>query len=96
MTLCSTSSRAADEDYSSTIAILSFPAGSEVGAVTCTTINILDDEYFEGREEFFVHIEVDDLNIKVPPAATGWATVYITDNDRNFLAIFKSIMCTKT
>ena len=36
-----------------------------------TTINISDDEYIEGKEEFFVHIEVNDLNIKVPKLLVG-------------------------
>ena len=60
---------------------MSIPAGSEAGSVYCTSIGIIDNFYVEESEYFTVHLEVEDLNIKIPPNAFAWATVEIKDDD---------------
>ena len=65
----------------STIAIVSIPVGNAVGSVVCTPINIIDDLVVEDVEYFYVKVEVEDLNIKIPNEAIRSAMVEITDND---------------
>lgn len=69
------------EDYDCTISVISFPVGSRPGAKFCASINIADDLVEESTEEFTVHLEVVDLNIVIPPAATSYVTVRILDDD---------------
>ena len=71
--------------------LVSIPAGSKSGDIYCTQIELIDDFYVEKGEYFTVHLDVEDLNIKIPPNAFAWSTVKIKDDDGNcyfFLSCF--------
>ena len=72
---------AAEEDYNPTTIILSIPVGSAVGALACTSISIINDEETEDLEYFSVHIDMEDLNIRVPSSSTESAIINIKDDD---------------
>ena len=72
---------AAGKDYRAIIPrIVHFPGEAPHTSLQCITINILDDEEFEGEkpESIFLSLSVNDIAVVV---RTSSATVFIVDDD---------------
>ena len=78
----------AGEDYEALDVNVTFPIGSRNGSVSCAEIPLMDDECFEKKERFYLHLYAVERNIHV--YGSSYVDVWILDEDG------KSGMCTIT
>ena len=69
------------EDYTLTTPLSLTISGLATGEESCFSIEVIDDNLFEDREDFTVHLSTDDASVTLH---TIYATVTITDNDGMF------------
>ena len=68
----------AGEDFEDTCVTESLPANSVTGARVCVYIPLIDDDYFEKREYFYVHVEPEE-NVVIHDSP--YIPVHIYDDD---------------
>ena len=66
------------EDFEDTNAAEYLPARSVTGDQVCAYVPLIDDDYFEKREHFYVHVESEE-NVEIH--GLPYIPVYIYDND---------------